>query len=71
MVSGQRHAPAAILPPPPGQPPGSQRIGGWVGPRPGLFFVVVLILPHTCFSQLFWQCPLVLIDLLLETPIFF
>jgi hypothetical protein len=34
-VSGQRHAPAALLPPGKG-PPGTHCTGGWVGPRAGL-----------------------------------
>jgi hypothetical protein len=33
-VSGQRHAPAALLPP--GKGPGTNCTGGWVGPRAGL-----------------------------------
>jgi hypothetical protein len=33
-VSGQRHAPAALLPP--GKDPGTDWTGGWVGPRAGL-----------------------------------
>jgi hypothetical protein len=32
-VGGQSHAPAAL---PPGKRPGTQFIGGWVGPRAGL-----------------------------------
>ena len=32
-VGGQRHAPAAL---PPAKTPGTQCIGGWVGPRAGL-----------------------------------
>ena len=32
-VGGQRHAPAALTP---GKRPGTQFIGGWVGPRAGL-----------------------------------
>jgi hypothetical protein len=32
-VGGQLHAPAAL---PPGKRPGTQCIGGWVGPRAGL-----------------------------------
>ena len=32
-VSGQRHAPTALLP---GKRPGTHCIGGWVGPRAGL-----------------------------------
>jgi hypothetical protein len=34
-VSGQHHAPAALLPPGKG-PPGTHWTGGWVGPRAGL-----------------------------------
>jgi len=34
-VSGQRHAPAALLPPGKG-PPGTHWTGGWVDPRAGL-----------------------------------
>jgi hypothetical protein len=34
-VSGQGHAPAALLPPGKG-PPGTHCTGGWVGPRAGL-----------------------------------
>jgi hypothetical protein len=34
-MSGQRHAPAALLPPGKG-PPGTHYTGGWVGPRAGL-----------------------------------
>jgi hypothetical protein len=34
-VSGQRHDPAALLPPGKG-PPGTHCTGGWVGPRAGL-----------------------------------
>jgi hypothetical protein len=34
-VSGQRHAPAPLLPPGKG-PPGTHGTGGWVGPRAGL-----------------------------------
>jgi len=33
-VGGQRHAPAAL---PPGKRPGTHCIGGWVGPRVGLY----------------------------------
>jgi hypothetical protein len=36
-VSGQLHAPAALLP---GKTPGTHWIGGWVGPRAGLDAVV-------------------------------
>jgi hypothetical protein len=37
-VSGQRHAPAALLPPGKGPPVpiGTHWTGGWVGPRAGL-----------------------------------
>jgi hypothetical protein len=34
MVSGQRHAPAALYPR--GKDPGTRWTGGWVGPRAGL-----------------------------------
>jgi hypothetical protein len=34
-VSGQRHTPTA-LPPPPEKRPSAHRVGGWVGPRAGL-----------------------------------
>jgi hypothetical protein len=35
-VSDQHHAPAALLPPGKGPPPGTHWTGGWVGPRAGL-----------------------------------
>jgi hypothetical protein len=33
-MGGQRHVPAAL---PPGKKPGTHYIGGWVGPRAGLY----------------------------------
>jgi hypothetical protein len=45
-VSGQFQAPAALLPGP--RDPGTQRIGGWVGPRGGLDAIEKRKISYSC-----------------------